>query len=115
MRRTREDDLEPGMWVTVCGEKWKKRGGAFGGCPFRIIAISLPFIVVWEPKSQKHFRLDLSWYKVVKVSAEYVQASLMVAEKDDLSDEEVQLGGLPPPPENPPTSDDNSSTGLQTT
>lgn len=115
MGRTREDDLNPGDWITVSGEKWKKRSGAFGGCPFKIVAISLPFVVVWEPKANKNFRLDLAWYKVVKVSSEYVQASMTVLEKDDLSDEEVQLGGLPTPPAEPPTSDDSSSSDLQKT
>lgn len=115
MRRTKEDDLDVGDWIAVSGEKWVRRAAPFNGQPFKVVAISLPFIVIFEPGKNRHARLDLGWYKVVKVSQEYVDANATVAADNSFSDEEVQLGGLPVPPEEPPTSDDNSNQGVQKT
>jgi hypothetical protein len=80
-----EDDLRPGLVVAVagCADPVPQPGDyamppqpmAYHGCPLRILAVSLPFIVVSTGAGV--LSVDTRRWKLIRVSTAYVRACQM--------------------------------------
>lgn len=69
----RPDDFKVGMFATVSGFKDPNHGDRYWtGKPFEVMAISLPWIAVFDGVS--HSSIDTRKYELTRVNREYVEA-----------------------------------------